>query len=195
MADTSGFAGFPPGVDPTEWLQTQRQMALAQQLQSMSMSPAQADLQQPAGGGKYYQAARVRPITALSKLAEALMARRGMDQALPKMANQYSQAIGAFAPGGQIVPTGQSAVTSGPQGAPEGPVPAPRTPVYTQTPQNPFNPQGIPPAVAMRLYQSDPAKYASFVAGPEGVQTGQFAGLDRQSAAQAVFNKQNAMEL
>jgi hypothetical protein len=194
MADPNSLAGFPPGVDPTEWLQTQRQMALAQQLQSMAMSPAQADLQQPAGGGKYYQAARVRPITALSKLAEALMARRGMDQALPKMANQYSQAVGAFAPGGQIVPTGQSAVTSGPQGAPEGPVPAPRTPTYIQTPSNPLNPGGLPATAAMRLYQN-PEAYSKYLLGPEPVQLGRIAGLDPQSAAGAAFNKQNAMEL
>lgn len=194
MADP-GISSIPPGVDPAQWLQTQRQMALAQALQGMSLSPAQADVQQPGGGGRYYQAARVRPIAALSKLAEALMARRGFEKSAPAMAQQYEQGMQAFAPGGQMVPTGQSVVTSGPQGAPEGPVPAPRTPTYTQTPQNPYNPQGLPPSVMMRLYQSDPAKYASMIAGPEGVQTGQLAGMDRQSAAQAVFNKQNSIDL
>lgn len=194
MPDAS-INSIPPGVDPGQWLQVQRQMALAQALQGMSMTPAQSDVQQPGGGGKYYQAARVRPLTALSKLAEAMMARRGFDKAAPAMAQQYEQGMQAFAPGGQVVPTGQSVITSGPQGAPEGPVPAPRTPTYTQTPQNPYNPQGLPPSVMMRLYQSDPAKYAAMIAGPEGVQTGQLAGMDRQSAARAVFDKQNAMEL
>lgn len=195
MADPNSIASIPPGVDPSAWLKTQRQMALAQALQGMAMTPAQNDLQQPAGGGKYYQAARVRPMLALSKLAEALMARKGFDAALPQMAQQYQQGMQAFAPGGETVPTGQSVVTSGPQGAPEGPVPAPRTPTYTQTPPNPMNPQGLPPNVMMRLYQADPAKYAAMVAGPEGVQTGRLAGMDTPTAASAIFNKQNAMEL
>lgn len=195
MADQSSIAAIPPGVDPSDWLKTQRQMALASSLQNMALTPAQNDLQQPGGGGRYYRAARVGPTLALSKLAEALMARRGFDTALPQMAQQYNQGMQAFAPGGQTVPTGRSVVTAGPQGSPEGPVPAPRTPTYTQTPQNPMNPQGLPPAVMMRLYQSDPAKYAAMIAGPEGVQTGQLAGMDRQAAAQAVFNKQNSMDL
>lgn len=195
MADQTGMSAIPPGVDPTDWLNTQRKMALAQALQGMALSPVQNDLQQPAGGGKYYQAARVRPLSALSKLAEAMMAKKGFDQAMPQMAQQYQQGMNAFAPGGQIVPTGQSVITSGPQGAPEGPVPAPRTPTYTQTPPNPYNPQGLPPATMMRLYQSDPAKYAAMIAGPEGVQTGRLAGMDTQSAAGAVFNKQNAIDL
>lgn len=196
MADpTGGVSSVPPGVDPTQWLQTQRQMMLAQALQGMALTPAQNDLQQPQGGGKYYQAARVRPFSALSKLAEAMMAKKGFDTALPQMAQQYGQAQQAFAPGGQIQPTGQTAVTSGPQGDAAGPVPAPRTPVYQQTPQNPRNPLGLPPDVMLRLYQSDPAKYAALIAGPDNVQTGQLAGMDRPSAAQAVFNKQNAIDL
>lgn len=195
MADPSALSSVPPGVDPSQWLQTQRQMMLAQALQGMALTPAQNDLQQPQGGGKYYQAARVRPFNALSKLAEAMMAKKGFDTAMPQMAQQYGQAQQAFAPGGQIVPTGQSAITSGPQGDAAGPVPAPRTPTYTQTPQNPRNPQGLPPDVMLRLYQSDPAKYAALIAGPENVQTGQLAGMDRQSAAQAVFNKQNSQDI
>lgn len=195
MADPTALSSIPPGVDPTQWLQAQRQMALSQALQGMALSPAQNDLQQPAGGGKYYQAARVRPTLALSKLAEALMAKKGFDTAMPQMAQQYGQAQQAFAPGGQIQPTGQTAITSGPQGDAAGPVPAPRTPTYTQTPQNPRNPLGLPPDVMLRLYQSDPAKYAAMIAGPEGVQTGQMAGMDRQGAAQAVFNKQNSQDI
>jgi hypothetical protein len=195
MADPNSIASIPPGVDPSQWLQTQRQLQLSQALQSMAMTPAQNDLQQPAGGGKYYIAARVRPTLALSKLAEALMARKGFDTALPQMAQQYQQGMQAFAPGGQTVPTGQSVITSGPQGDPQGPVPAPRTPTYQQTPQNPMNPQGLPANVMLRAYQQDPTKYASMIAGPEGVQTGKLAGMDPQSAAQAVFNKQNSMDI
>ena len=195
MADPNSIASLPPGVDPSSWLQTQRQFQLAQALQNMALTPAQNDLQQPAGGGKYYQAARVHPTLALSKIAEALMARKGFNTALPQMAQQYNQGMQAFAPGGQTVPTGQSVVTAGPQGNEAGPVPAPRTPTYTQTPPNPMNPQGLPPNVMMRLYQSDPAKYAAMVAGPEGVQTGRLAGMDTPTAAGAIFNKQNAMEL
>ena len=193
--DPNSIAALPPGIDPSQWLQVQRQMALAQALQGMAMTPAQAELQQPAGGGKYYQAARVGPLLGLSKIAEALMAKKGFKNAIPAMAEQYAQGAQAFQPGGQIVPTGQSVITAGPQGAPEGPVPVPRTPTYTQTPSNPLNPQGLPPQVMMRLYQSDPAKYAGLIAGPENVQTGRLAGMDPQAAAQAVFNKQNAIDL
>ena len=208
MADPSTLSSIPPGVDPSDWIKTQRQLSLAQALQGMSLSPVQNDLQQPQGGGKYYQAARVGKVAALSKLADALMANKGFTgQVLPgvgdpgsggalgAMGRQYSQAQQAFQPGGQIQPTGQTAITAGPQGDAAGPVPAPRTPVFQQTPQNPRNPQGLPPDVMLRLYQSDPAKYAAMVAGPENVQTGQFAGMNRQDAAQAVFNKQNAIDL
>lgn len=208
MADPSTLSSIPPGVDPSDWIKTQRQLSLAQALQGMSLSPVQNDLQQPQGGGKYYQAARVGKTAALSKLADALMANKGFTGqylpgvgdpgtggALGSMGRQYQQAQQAFAPGGQIQATGQTAITAGPQGNAAGPVPAPRTPVYAQTPQNPRNPQGLPPDVMLRLYQSDPAKYAALIAGPENVQTGQLAGMDRQSAAQAVFNKQNAIDL
>jgi hypothetical protein len=195
MSGGSPIASIPPGVDPSSWLQTQRQLQLAQALQGMAFTPAQNDLQQPAGGGKYYQAARVRPTLALSKLAEAMMARKGFDTALPQMAQQYQQGQQAFAPGGQTVPTGQSVITIGPQGDAAGPVPAPRTPTYTQTPQNPMNPQGLPPNVMMRLYQSDPAKYAAMIAGPESVQLGKLAGIDPQTAANASFTKQNSMDI
>lgn len=208
MADPSALSSIPPGVDPSDWIKTQRQLSLSQALQNMALTPVQNDLQQPQGGGKYYQAARVGKVAALSKLADALMANKGFTgQVLPgvgdpgtggalgAMGRQYSQAQQAFQPGGQIQPTGQTAITAGPQGDAAGPVPAPRTPVYAQTPQNPRNPQGLPPDVMLRLYQSDPAKYAAMVAGPENVQTGQFAGMSRQDAAQAVFNKQNAIDL
>jgi hypothetical protein len=183
VADPNSIAAIPPGVDPTEWLKVQRQMSLAQALQSMAMSPVQNDLQQPAGGGRFYQAARVGPVAALSKLAEAMMANRGFKQAMPAMAEQMTQGMQAFQPGGQMVPTGQSALVEGAQGAPEGPVPAPRTPTYTQAPPNPLNPQGLPPAVMMRLYQSDPAKYATMLQGTTEYQNAlRAAGGDPQKA-------------
>jgi hypothetical protein len=168
--DNSMLGTIPPGVDPGQWLQTQRQMALAQALQGMSLSPASADLQQPGGGGKYYQAARVRPITALSKLAEALMAKRGFNQAMPQMQQQYSQGMQAFAPGGQSSSQGDPASSQ------VGPLPSQQPPMSSQrapapmgqpqtSPQNPMNPVGLPPAVAMRMYMSDPAKYGELLAG------------------------------
>jgi len=94
---------IPPGVDPSTAEDATPTAALAA-LQSMALSPVQNDLQQPAGGGKYYVAARVRPVAALSKLAEALMASKGYDQAMPALAQQYAQGAQAFAPGGQTVP-------------------------------------------------------------------------------------------
>jgi hypothetical protein len=219
MADMTGIASLPPGVDPTEWVKTQRQLSLAQALQSMALSPVQNDLQQPAGGGKYYQAARVGKVAALSKLADALMANKGFTGqylpgvgdpgqggALGKMAQQYGQAQQAFAPGGQPVagtPLQTQPIAADPNEQSVQPA-LQRAPgqSFAQTvqgaqpgvtPQNPYNPQGLPPAVMMRLYQSDPAKYAAMVAGPEAVQMGQLAGIPRQQAAQAAFAKANSI--
>ncbi len=206
MSDPSSLSSIPPGVDAAQWLKAQRQMALAQTLQGFALTPAQDDLRQPAGGGKYYQAARVGKLSVLSKLAEAMMAKRGFDQALPAMQQQYSQGMQAFAPGNQETPgtplqaqappmdANQQSVQPALQRAPgqsfeqtvQGSQPS-------RTPINPYNPQGLPPAVMMRLYQSDPAKYASMIAGPEAVQLGQAAGIPRQQAAQAAFAKSNSI--
>jgi hypothetical protein len=183
--DNSLVGAIPPGVDPAQWLKTQRQMQLAQALQGFSLSPVQNDIQQPGGGGKYYQAARVRPIAALSKLAEALMAKRGFDQAAPAMAQQYSQGMQAFSPGGQVsspVTPASSQVppVSSPQGA-AAPSAQPQI-----IPQNPMNPAGLPPGVAMRAYMSDPSKYAELLAGtPEW----------RTALAAAGGNQQRAMQM
>lgn len=207
MADASTFSSIPPGVDPTHWIQTQRQMMLAQALQGMALTPAQNDLQQPQGGGKYYQAARVRPTLALSKLAEALMAKKGFDSALPQMAQQYGQAMNAFAPGGQQVP-GQPLQSAAPPQDPNAqsvqPAMArPNGQSFDQTvqrsqpsvtPTNPYNPQGLPPAVMMRLYQSDPGAFAKMVAGPESVQLGKMAGYTGPQAATAAFNKSQSLD-
>lgn len=207
MADPSALSSIPPGVDPTQWLATQRQMMLAQALQGMALTPAQNDLQQPAGGGKYYQAARVRPTLALSKLAEALMAKKGFDTAMPQMAQQYGQAMNAFAPGGQQV-AGQPLQSAAPAADPNAqsvqPAMArPNGQSFDQTvqnsqprttPTNPYNPQGLPPSVMLRLYQSDPAKYAAMIAGPESVQLGKMAGYTGPQAATAAFNKSQSLD-
>lgn len=207
MPDPSALSSIPPGVDPSQWLQTQRQMQLAQALQGMALTPAQNDLQQPQGGGKYYQAARVRPFSALSKLAEAMMAKKGFDTAMPQMAQQYGQAMNAFAPGGQQVqgqPLQAAAPPSDPNAQSVQPAMArPNGQSFDQTiqraqpsvtPTNPYNPQGLPPAVMMRLYQSDPAKYAAMIAGPESVQLGKMAGYTGPQAATAAFNKSQSLD-
>lgn len=213
-ADQMGM--IPPGVDPSDWINTQRKMALAQALQGMSLSPAQADVQQPGGGGKYYQAARVRPITALSKIAEALMARRGFDQSLPDMARMYTQGMQAFEPGG-----GQPSAAPAPQPAsgpaepppPEAaalgygggmpPVQVPRQPAPAAQPgatgMNPLNPGGLPPSVMMRLYYSDPAKYAALLQGtPEWQNALRASGGDSNRAMQIMRDnaiKQGAIDM
>jgi hypothetical protein len=202
---------FPPGVDPGEWLKTQRQMQLAQALQQMALSPAQADVQQPAGGGKYYQAARVRPITALSKLAEAMMAKKGFDTSTPKMAQQYGQAMGAFAPGGQTVPgvplqaqppaqdPNEQSVQPALQRAPGASFAQTVQGAQTrQTPQNPMNPLGLPGSLAFQSYMKDPSKYAELIAGTPEFRTAlSAAGGDPQLAMrmlQGKFAKEGTVE-
>jgi hypothetical protein len=195
--DNSLLGVIPPGVDPGQWLKTQRQMQLAQALQGFSLSPVQNDIQQPGGGGKYYQAARVRPIAALSKLAEALMAKRNFDQAAPAMAQQYSQGMQAFAPGGQ--PSSQGDPTS----SQVVPVPSQQPPISSQnepqpagpqqaSPANPMNPVGLPPAVAMRMYMSDPAKYGELLAGTPEWRTALAAAAGDPNRAMAMLRAENA---
>lgn len=202
MADPSQL---PPGVDPSDWFAAQRQQQLSDILtQAAFTSPTP---QQPAGGGKYYQAARTGPISALSKLAEAMMAKRAFSKSAQMNAANYANALQAFSPGGGQTP-GQPLETAPAAADPneQGVQPAlQRSPgqSFAQTVQgsqpqqravNPYNPQGLPPSVMMRLYQSDPGKYAALVAGPESVQLGKMAGMSGQTAAQAAFSKGNAIE-
>jgi hypothetical protein len=220
MADPSALSSIPPGVDPSDWIKTQRQLSLAQALQGMSLSPVQNDLQQPQGGGKYYQAARVGKTAALSKLADALMANKGFTgQVLPgvgdpgaggalgSMGRQYQQAQQAFQPGGQQVqgqPLQAAAPPSDPNAQSVQPAMArPNGQSFDQTiqnaqprttPTNPYNPQGLPANAMMRLWQSDPAKYAAMIAGPESVQLGKMAGYTGPQAATAAFNKSQSLD-
>jgi hypothetical protein len=196
MPDTSGMAQIPPGVDPADWLKVQRQMQLAQGLQGFALSPAQNDLQQPAGGGKYYRAARVSPVQALSKLAAAMMANKGFQTTMPQMAQQYGQAAQAFAPGGQTT-QGPSLQAAPPPTDPNTQSVQPalqRNPgqSFAQTvqgaqpqtsPQNPLNPMGLPGSLAFRMYLSDPNKYGELLAGTPEYRTAlAAAGGDPQRA-------------
>jgi hypothetical protein len=178
-------------------------MQLAQALQGMSLSPVQNDLQQPQGGGKYYQAARVRPIAALSKLAEAMMAKKGFDTALPAMAQQYGQAQQAFAPGGQMTPgTPQQAAPPAADPNAQSVQPALARPPgqsFAQTvqnsqprvsPTNPLNPSGLPANVMLRLYQSDPAKYAAMLQGTPEWQNALRAANGDPNQAMAMMHAQ-----
>ncbi len=183
------------GGDVSEAIKAQRQLALAQALQQMAMTPANQELQQPAGGGKYYQAARVGPISAVSKIAQALMAKRGFNAALPQMASVYQRAQQAFAPGGQSmgsVPlqapqnsnpneqTVQPAIQRLPGASLEQTLQAANPGV---TPQNPLNPTGLPALAIMRLYEKDPGKYAALLQGtPEWQNALRASGGDPRQA-------------
>ncbi len=202
MADPSQL---PPGVDPSDWFAAQRQ----QQLSDILTQSAFADPtpHQPAGGGKYYQAARTGPISALSKLAEAMMAKKAFSKSAQMNAANYANALQAFTPEGGQTP-GASLQAAPPAADPTQQSVQPalqRAPGQSfdqtvqgsqpqQRPTNPYNPQGLPPSVMMRLYQSDPGKYASLVAGPESVQLGKMAGMQGQQAAQAAFAKGNSLD-
>lgn len=106
-------------------------------------------------------ASRVSPLAIPAKMLEALMAKRAFNKSAQMNAQNYATALQAF---------------GGPSGAQGG--------------ANPYNPQGLPPQVALRLYQSDPKAYAEYLRGPESVQLGKMAGLSGPQAAQAAFGKQ-----
>ena len=201
MAGTS----LPPGVDPSDWFAAQRQQQLSDILTQSALTPA--SVQQPGGGGKYYQQARVGPLSVMSKLAEAMMANKAFKKSASMNAQNYANALQAFQPGGGQTPGTPLQATA----PPADPTSQDVQPVlqrnpgqsFAQTvqnsqpqprPQNPMNPQGLPPAVMMRLYQSDPGKYASLVAGPESVQLGKMAGMSGQDAAGAAFAKTNSLD-
>lgn len=202
MADPSQL---PPGVDPSDWFAAQRQQQLSDLLTQAAFSDPTPH--QPTGGGKYYQAARTGPVSALSKLAEAMMSKKAFSKSAQMNAANYANALQAFAPGGGQTP-GQPLQAAPPPADPNSQDVQPmlqRAPGQSfeqtvqgsqpqQRPQNPMNPQGLPPNVMMRLYQSDPGKYASLVAGPESVQLGRMAGMSAPMAAQTAFNKSNALE-
>jgi hypothetical protein len=203
MADQNPMMSIPPGVDPSDWFNVQRRMQLAGALQQQAMTPVQNELQQPSGGGRYYQAARVGPLSAASKLVEALMARRGFQQTMPQMGSIYGRAAQAFAPGGQENPgiplqsaqntanpgeqTVQPAIQRLPGASLDQTVQAAQP---STTPVNPLNPQGLPGLAVMRLYEQDPAKYASMLQGtPEWQNAIRAAGGDSSLAMQLMRNE------
>ncbi len=202
MADPSQL---PPGVDPSDWFAAARQQQLSEMLTQQALTSPSP--QQPGGGGRFYQAARTSPLSALSKLAEAMMAKKAFAKSAQMNAGNYANALQAFQPGGGQVPGQplQAAPAAADPNA-QSVQPALQRPPgqsFDQTvqgsqpqtrPQNPMNPQGLPPNVMMRLYQSDPGKYASMVAGPESVQLGKLAGMPGQQAAQAAFAKGNSLD-
>lgn len=161
-----GENSLPIGLDDPNsiaaYLQLQRKAALVQALQQDSLTPV--SVQQPQGGGKYYQAARVGPIAALSKLAEALIAKKGYGDVVKGEAAQRQAELAAFGGGPSSVappPTpGGGAQDAGQPGSAQ-----PFNPGVPQQRTTPYNPGGLPPSAALALAHSDPKAYVEYLRG------------------------------
>lgn len=191
-------------MDPVEYAKMMRQQQMAEILQQEALSPL--SVQQPASGVKgYYQAARVSPFSALTKLATALAARKGMDTSNQNQAQMMGRMLQQFSPGGSP----QNPVSPGAPGdaTPAGPLSgysggagaSDVTPQAAQTAVNPMNPDALPAGPLMHLYMTDPAKYLEAVKGtPEYQNAVRAYGGDVGAARRAMLakmEKDRAMEL
>lgn len=191
MPDQNPMLGMPPGVDPIDYAKIMRQSQVAELLQQAALSPV--GVQQPQGSNRgFYQAARVSPLSGISRLAEAMMAKRGMDTSNTNQAQMYAQGLRAFAPGGGGAPApapaaqGADGGYSGGAGASDAGQPGSAQPAG-QAPINPMNPTGQDPRAMMRLYMQSPKDYLEAVKGTPEWQTALLATGGDRSAAQALL--------
>jgi hypothetical protein len=191
MPDGAAFGGLPPpGVSPQDWYAQQRAQMLASALMQGAMSPIEQPQTAPVHG--LYVQPRVGPVSALSKVAEALMGRKAMERAMSLYGANMSRAMGAFEnpslePGASVAPP------SSPDEQSVQP-PAGQTPP-TVNPGGPLAIPGLDPRTAMSLYMSDPAKYAALKEGPEAVQLARLSGQSPVAAARGALAKFTAIEL
>lgn len=182
MADAqSMLLQTPPGEDPVEYAKAVRQAEIAQAMQGMALQPI--GVQQPSSGvGGKYVAARVSPLSGVSRLVEALMAKRGIDKSNTQMAQIYANGLRAFQPGGQPMPqTDPNVPMSGNSG---GPGAHDAGQPLGQSVANPMNPYGQDPHALMRLYMADPQKYLEAVKGTPEWQNALLANGGNTGAAQ-----------
>nr|WP_294525732.1 hypothetical protein [uncultured Rhodopila sp.] len=198
MPDAAALPMVPPGVDPQAYLASLRQQQLAQALQGMALSPA--EVQQPSSGVKgIYQQARLSPLSGVSKLVEALLAKKATDTSNQSRAQMMAQALGAFG-GGQQAPA--APVDQGPQGGytggagaadagqpaapppPNAGLPGASAPTQGPPAANPLNPFNLPPQVAYALFTQHPDKFAEMAAGTPEWRTALAANGGNVAAAQ-----------
>lgn len=190
-ADPNNITDSPVAglMDPVEYAKIIRQQQMAEVLQQQALTPA--NVQQPASGVKgYYQAARISPFQAVTKVASALMARKALDASSQGQAKMMSQMLAQFQPGG----TPQAPVAPGNQGddTPDAPLSgysggggskdvSPRVAAAAAT--NPMNPQGLPAGPLMHLYLTQPDKYIEAIKGTPDWQNAVLANGGRTDLA------------
>lgn len=178
-------SSLPAGLPPDQYAayaDAQRRAVLAQALMGETLSP----LSQPEAAGVrgLNVQARISPIAAVSKLGEALMGRKAVDQNVQAQAALQQSINAAYAPQHlvsegtplQAAPQGPDAGTNA-AGDSQGVAPlvqrAPgaslaQTVQGTQptfTAPNPRNPMNLPADAVARLAQTNPDKYAEMLQG------------------------------
>lgn len=180
MADSSQslLQNVPPGMDPVEYAKMVRQQQVAEMALNAAATPI--SVQQPQGSNRgFYQASRVSPVSGLAKLAEAMIAKKGLDTSAQNQAQIYARGLQAFSPGGGPPTPPPSPAPSQDAGAPGGggsndagqPGSTMNPPQMSQGGGNPLNPQGLPAKPLFDLYRTDPAKYLDMIKGTPEWQT------------------------
>lgn len=198
------MSNAPPGIDPTDYANALRRQQMADILQSQALSPLQAP-QAASVAGRTVQA-RISPLSGLSKIAEALMAKKAMTDSTGEMARIYGNGLNTFAPGGgQPASDGYSSQPSAPQGnGAAGPPPgAPSPPALGQNHLsqsasqaqsqggiNPLNPFNYPPQLMYHMWMTDKAGFLKAIQGTPEYQNALAAtNGDRWGAARMLADK------
>jgi len=197
-----------------DYLDAQRQMALAQALQQQALSPMASD---QSGWNQMRVVPRASALSGLSKLGEALAARSGMSNAISAQRNvgqeQWQGMQQMFAPQGPALQQGsntsQAPATPSQNGAQangqpygmmqpgqQAPQPSPNPPQSLANQGSPMNPAGIPGSAAAMMYMRDPNSYLSNMVAPyykptDATLMANAAGLDPRSANAAALAKSN----
>ena len=210
------LANIPVGVPPedySDFINAQRQQALAAALMQQAATPIEQPQTQPVKG-LYYQP-RAGALQGAAKIAEALMGRSATNKAIQSQVALQSALNQSFAPGGQMTDPGTSGIPLQAAPPPADPNEQSVQPAIARAPgqslattvqgtqptpptfaaANPRNPLGLPADVVRNLAMSDPKAYAAMLQGPEAVQLGRIAGVDPAVAARGALTKQAALEV
>jgi hypothetical protein len=192
-------------MDPIEYAKMVRQQQVAEMALNAAATPI--SVQQPQGSNRgFYQASRVSPVSGLAKLAEAMIAKKGLDTSAQNQAEIYARGLQAFSPNGGP-PQPPSAAPSQDGGTPGGagandagqPGSTVNPPQPTTTGGNPLNPIGVPAKPLFDLYRTDPAKYLDAIKGTPEWQTmlRAYGGnvTAAQHALQAEMAKKGSLEM
>jgi hypothetical protein len=185
------------GIDPAAYAAQMRKQQIAQFLTQDALTPVQQE--QPAHGvGPYYVQARTRPLTAISKLVEAVMSNKFSKDANTGNAQMMGQMLQQFSPGGSpqsggVAPNSGAAAPAAPLAGYQGGAGASDvTPqVAAAAPQavNPMNPTGLPAGPLTRLFLTAPDKYIEAIKGTPDWQNALQANGGNVQAARAQLLK------